>query len=216
MRLCELLKIEKGVTSIIGSGGKTTLMLTLARELEKQGRVIVTTTTHIKAPEGIPLYDRLQPFFESCACFGRRNEEGKLSATEGGIEPMLPLADYILVEADGSKRLPIKAHASHEPVIPACTNKVILVVGASGFLQPVKRVVHRIEPFCSLTGLSEDELVTPEAVAEVIKKEALCDCVFINQVDNDEMRELAKLLCRRLDLPVYAGALNKEEWECLS
>ena len=45
MEISRILQIQKGITAIIGGGGKTTLMLTLAQALSRQGRVIVTTST---------------------------------------------------------------------------------------------------------------------------------------------------------------------------
>ena len=42
MKLAPLLQIGRGVTAIIGGGGKTTLMETLAEELSKKGKVIDT------------------------------------------------------------------------------------------------------------------------------------------------------------------------------
>ena len=59
MELAKALDVRKGVTAIIGAGGKTTLLLALARELARTARVIVTTTTHIYPPDGIPYL--LQP-----------------------------------------------------------------------------------------------------------------------------------------------------------
>ena len=47
MQIAPLLHVGRGVTAIIGGGGKTTLMETLAGELSKKGKVIITTTTHI-------------------------------------------------------------------------------------------------------------------------------------------------------------------------
>lgn len=47
MALAELLNIQRGLTAITGSGGKTTLLYALARELSAEARVIVCTTTHI-------------------------------------------------------------------------------------------------------------------------------------------------------------------------
>ena len=46
MELAPLLGIQKGVTAIIGSGGKTTLLRTLASELP--GRVLLCTSTHFQ------------------------------------------------------------------------------------------------------------------------------------------------------------------------
>ena len=54
MLLAELMNIQRGATAIIGGGGKTTMMYTLARELEKEHSVAVMTTTHIAVPRHIP------------------------------------------------------------------------------------------------------------------------------------------------------------------
>ncbi|HAD19635.1 MAG TPA: putative selenium-dependent hydroxylase accessory protein YqeC, partial [Lachnospiraceae bacterium] len=43
--LYRLLRITPGITSVIGSGGKSSLIRCLAEELP--GRVLVTTTTHM-------------------------------------------------------------------------------------------------------------------------------------------------------------------------
>ena len=50
MDIAPLLHIGPGVTALIGGGGKTTLMDTLAAELRRRGTVIVTTSTHIRRP----------------------------------------------------------------------------------------------------------------------------------------------------------------------
>ena len=55
MALAELLNIQRGLTAITGSGGKTTLLYALARELSAEARVIVCTTTHIYPPDGLPI-----------------------------------------------------------------------------------------------------------------------------------------------------------------
>ena len=58
MQIAPLLHVGRGVTAIIGGGGKTTLMETLAGELSKKGKVIITTTTHIYRPEQYETLDR--------------------------------------------------------------------------------------------------------------------------------------------------------------
>ncbi len=40
-----------------------------------------------------------------------------------------PAVDVVIVEADGSRRLPFKAPAQHEPVIPTSTTVLMPVVG---------------------------------------------------------------------------------------
>ena len=59
----------------------------------------------------------------------------------------------VLVEADGSKRLPIKAPAEHEPVVPAETGLTVGVLGLDALGWPMdERTVHRPERFAAVTG----------------------------------------------------------------
>ena len=83
------------------------------------------------------------------------------------------LADYVLVEADGSRRLPLKAHAPHEPVIPPEAKRVLCVVGARGFGRPIQEAVHRPEVFCALTGTQPGDTASPENVMQALAAEGL-------------------------------------------
>ena len=49
--ICDTLNIKPGALTIIGSGGKTSLLLTLANELSCKGRVIVMTLFVTWRPE---------------------------------------------------------------------------------------------------------------------------------------------------------------------
>lgn len=51
------LDVRPGITSIIGSGGKTTLLRTLAAELSDHAPVLLTTTTHFLPFPEYPLID---------------------------------------------------------------------------------------------------------------------------------------------------------------
>ncbi|MDD3400088.1 MAG: selenium cofactor biosynthesis protein YqeC [Eubacteriales bacterium] len=214
MKLFELLQVEKGALSIIGSGGKTTMMLTLARELSQLGKVIVTTTTHIMPPSELPLIQNPREFSEPCVCMGKFNEQGKLGIP-CPMEELLPLADWMLIEADGSKRLPIKAHLSYEPVVPDCSKKTVLVVGASGFGKPIGQIAHRAEQYCWLSNSKPTDSVTPDNLAAVFNKEGLADCVFVNQVETAAQREQVYRLKELIFTPVFMGELQKEVWTCV-
>ena len=157
MNFFELLNISPGVTAVIGSGGKTSLLRRLAAEAP--GTVLLCTTTHIRPFAEYPLLTDaaaetvLQALTsERILCVGTPCENGKLTAPRLPMETLAALADYMLVEADGSRQMPLKAHAAHEPVIPACAERVICVAGASGFDRPIRACVHRPERFCALTG----------------------------------------------------------------
>lgn len=202
------LDIVPGVTAIIGSGGKTTLMYALAQELSQRGSVIVTTTTHIWKPEHLPVAERVQ-MAKGIVCVGTPCKNGKLTVPQQSIQELAQLAEYVLVEADGSAGKPLKAHAEHEPVIPENVTQVICVLGASGLNLPAQESVHRPEIFCRLTGSSA---ATVKAVAALLKTENLFDRLVINQCDMQETA--ARELAEEMNCPVLLTSLKKGEILC--
>ena len=215
--LCKLLGVQRGLTAVIGSGGKTTLLHRLAQELSAQGRVILTTTTHILPSAQFP--NLVQPTQAEIAaalaqapvvCIGNHAEHGKLCACDLPFSTLLTLADYVLVEADGSKWLPLKAHAAYEPVIPPETKRTVCVVGAEGFDRPICEVVHRPEIFCKLTGATIDAPATPALVAKVLAAEHLADIYYVNQCECPDRRRMAERLAQELPKPVLIGSLLNE------
>ena len=222
MKLSEALRVQPGVTAIIGGGGKTTLMECLAAELSAQARVIVCTTTHIYPEQNMPcLVSPTEAEVEAelartrCVCVGSVSESGKFSAPELPFRTLCAMADFVIVEADGAKRLPLKAHASHEPVVPPEANQTILVVGASGFGRPMRESVHRAPIAAQALGVDEDTIVSPELWAKFLNLEALHTRVLVNQAENEQEQKAAKTLAAGLSCPVCMAALQKEWVECL-
>ena len=220
MKLYEMLNVKPGVTALIGSGGKTSLLYHLAGELMRKGRkVVLTTTTHIRKPEQFPFADTMAEARAAlekgdAVCIGTEVEDGKLSAPS--FDGWETLAEYVLVEADGAKMLPLKAHAEHEPVIPAGCGNVICVVGASGFGEPIQMAVHRAERYAELAGVNITAKVTPEIAAAVVRAEHLGTRVFLNQTDvfrglfaGGQIKEFGKAL----DVPVVAGSLRQGSFQ---
>lgn len=219
MELWELLNIRPGVTALAGGGGKTTMMYTLARELAAHGTVICTTTTRILPPDHLPVLacvGRAEMEKARCVCVGRPAAEGKLAAPAQSVGELTALADYVLVEADGSRGLPVKAHLSHEPVIPAEAGRTVILIGASGFGRPIQEAVHRWERFCTLTGSPPDAPVTAEQLAEALETEGFGELIFVNQAETAERMAEAERLASLLDRPVFAGTLKGGIWKCLS
>ncbi len=227
--LAEQLHIKKGITSVIGSGGKSTLLFKLSLELSQHGSVILGTSTHIRPFSHCPLFlqgqqDSLKEIKKALdrsplgiVTVATSCPNGKLTAPLSSFSDLSTIADYVLVEADGSKCLPIKAHAAHEPVIPEGSNQSICMVGAKGFFRPIKEVVHRTDIFLSLIQsdfpeVSKDSIVLPKYVSSVIHKEHLADRIFINQRDllsEEEEKQIIHDFSSITSLPFLIGQLEK-------
>ena len=218
MELWELLGIRPGLTAVIGSGGKTSLLRVLAQELSHRGTVLVSTTTRIMRPNWCPFAATAA---ELCAgfahspivCAGSYNPEGKLTA------PNFPgwqcAADFVLVEADGSKRLPLKAHASHEPVIPEEAQRVIMVIGIDCLGKTIRETCHRSALYAQLAGVDEETGVTPQLAARVVNAEGYGDRVYINKVESAADYEAAQAMANEFSCPVIAGSLHQGVYVCL-
>ena len=142
-------------------------------------------------------------------CVGRAEREGKLSAPGLSMEILCHLADFVLVEADGSKGLPLKAHAPYEPVIPRETGQTICVVGLSGLGKTVRQAAHRPERYAELAGIALEDPVTPQAAARVLRAEGLGDRVLLNQADDEHFQALGRALQAELTVPTVIGSLWK-------
>lgn len=170
---------EDRLITVIGAGGKTSLVKWIARQKQKAGqRVIITTTTKI-----FPLHDvgitlleddsdflpRLQQALNDSTPVIVANRHDEKTGKLVGIAPETVdalhesgLADSILVEADGAARKPLKAPASHEPVIPSLSDVCIGVMGLDATYHPLtESMVHRHEIFSRITGAQPHEPVTP-------------------------------------------------------
>jgi probable selenium-dependent hydroxylase accessory protein YqeC len=178
----------KEVISLVGAGGKTTLMFRLAKELSQGGRcVVTTTTTKILEPTSgetnflfiDPDEDKVNHFVQSCLDHYRhitlakeKLESGKLK----GVSPDLinelskcPGVDMIIIEADGAAGRSVKAPREKEPVIPSNTTLVVAILGVDG-LQKELNEEHVFQPgrVSKITGIPEGRRITDEAMALLI------------------------------------------------
>jgi molybdenum cofactor cytidylyltransferase len=178
---------QSGVTSIVGSGGKTTLLYALASEFAKAGRrVVMTTTTKLFPPEAnrkvkvhflgnelVPSWE-LERFIKPGELLLLATEttlDGKLRGiNEQQVNQLADLANTkVLVEADGSSRRPLKGWAPWEPVVPARTEHMVVIVGGLGLGRNLTPDwVHRPEVFAKASGLTPGERINPEALAKVL------------------------------------------------
>ncbi|MDO5100817.1 MAG: selenium cofactor biosynthesis protein YqeC [Eubacteriales bacterium] len=154
----------KAWIEVVGSGGKTTLVNELARLFAAAGRrVVITTSTHMYPIPGLwqpwavtqpqnnsQPHSSIQPQLTlqpgEVVQLGTSAEQDKIASLSEQDMTLLPkMADIILVEADGSKRLPLKYPAEHEPVLSDRRTHTIIVQGLSALGRSAAGVCHRHE-----------------------------------------------------------------------
>jgi probable selenium-dependent hydroxylase accessory protein YqeC len=187
LKLHEALGITRGdVVAFVGAGGKSSAIIAVANGLRLAGmRVLVAPTTKMTQGEA----DDVGPLVtsEDASELREKVEEafagspavvagsGMISRNRvGGVDPgwvgdLASLADVVLVEADGSRRRPIKGTADHEPALPDTATLVVGVANVRALGMPLdEEHVHRPEVFSELTGVGPGQSVTPEAFAMAI------------------------------------------------
>ncbi len=213
-KVSDELGLKPGIISVIGGGGKTTFLHSISKELP--GTKVITTSTHFFPFDDVYTEDfeseeKLKLALDKYRRVAAAKDIGidKLVEPSIGIDALSNVADWVLVEADGSRHLPFKAHASHEPVVPENSNITILIIGGSGFGKSVKEAVHRPEIFCELANCSLEDIVVPSLLAKVINKENLCDAIIINQAEDPAFETIAKDLQNNVSCPVYWGSIRQ-------
>ena len=193
------------VISIVGAGGKTTLVHKLAREYHRSGKgVLVTTTTHMYVEADTDL---------SCDFFSLRDKIIKDGYCMAGqkiseqskpkmcglpydlldklIKDMPQALDYVIIEADGAKHQSLKYPASDEPVIYPGTTDVIIVLGTWEKGRSCKDVVFRYELMQEELGTAADAVVD-DSIIDTLRQvyvrklrdsgfEGRVSCVFANE-----------------------------------
>jgi probable selenium-dependent hydroxylase accessory protein YqeC len=165
----------------VGAGGKSSAILQAAGELGEAGvSVLVAPTTKMFVNEA----ERVGPVITSEDGERLRSEvkgalveqgavvvgSGILSKQRvGGVGPswvpqLAPENGVTLVEADGSRRLPLKGTAAHEPLLPDGATLVVVVGGIRALGEPLSEErVHRLEAFSQLTGIGPGHTIDADA-----------------------------------------------------
>lgn len=163
------------VVTIVGGGGKTSLLYRLGREAVAGGRraVLGGTTRFTPAPPAaMPPVVTADDVVLAAAVGAALREHAVVVASagdraKGRLGPMspetagriatLPGLGLLALEGDGSKMLPFKAPAEHEPVIPPAATHVVAVVGLDALDAPLDAEhVHRPERVRALAGSDAD------------------------------------------------------------
>jgi probable selenium-dependent hydroxylase accessory protein YqeC len=228
MDLAKALDLGAGeMVSLVGGGGKTTVLYRLAGELYRAGMAtLVTTTTKIFPPsreqchflyvekERARLVVALRKNGPAPAIHvagTEINRDGKLCGLPLEWFPALlqePNIHHILVEADGAASRPLKVPLEHEPVIPAETGVVLILIGLDVLERPLSDAwVHRAERAAEILNVDpgtpvREEMIRalwrhPDGLTKGIPPPAK-KIVILNKADTTETVETGLFLARAL------------------
>jgi len=227
MNLAPALSVVHGdVVAFVGAGGKTHSMFRLAQELAAQNwRVITTTTMYASQDElrfapqrvgfghGMRLPDSLPQQLDQYRhifVFTKIERDNKVRGVRTKwLDDNLahaPYLDVLLVEADGSRRLPMKAPKPDEPSIPSSASLVVPVIGIDALGKPLSEEhIYGADIVHTTTGYKRGEPVTPHLIASVLINPKLSlkntpngarIIPVINKVESEHLpsaREIARL-----------------------
>ncbi len=173
---------DRELIALVGGGGKSTLMFALGNELAGAGnRVILTTTTKMGREQADSAPTVCWSADTECAVAALDQKSPVMLVTAGdshkvtGPPPELvdrlfaaPDADYVIVEADGSRGKPLKAPAAHEPVVPTKSTVVVILMGIDAVGRPLENVAHRVAEAQRFSGRDLDHRMAPDDCATVL------------------------------------------------
>lgn len=190
MRLLEAFDIHPGdVVSIIGAGGKTSLLIGLGYELIETGcRVLATTTVGLDehqltlVPAALPISSSASEISQALSdhqfvfLYEGVRDGRVIGANPEYIQSLLDAvdSDVLLVEADTSNNLPVKAPFDGEPIIPSGTSLVIPVVSFGAYGKPLdEKHIYNARAIIDRYGFPEGALIKSAWLAQILRDETL-------------------------------------------
>ena len=220
--------------AFVGGGGKTSLIFRLADELTEAGKkTVIVTTTHMAQEPDRPLAENgelwavrrnLSRYGYTIAAVTER-ESGKLCGLPDELLRKLKReCDVMLIEADGSRRLPLKVPEAWEPVIPEFADTVVGVAGLDALGRPIRLTAHRPGLTAAFLEKKPEEAVVPEDIVRIaaskigMKKNVgnRLYRVYLNKADILPSSEIPEYICRELKIngvQAAYGSLHYEEAE---
>jgi len=189
LTLTEALTVKtREVISLVGAGGKTTLMFALGRELSRRRKgILLTTTTKIWDPEPSDEFalflsaslERVKEWigknlnrYRYLLVARDKLDNGKLQGVPPAwISELLlnPDVSSIVIEADGAAGRPLKAPREGEPVIPAETTLLIPMVGIDALGKALgEDYVFRSRIAAEILDQPEGSILTEKMIATLV------------------------------------------------
>ncbi len=218
---------------ILGGGGKTALLHTMAEELaHHHPHVIISSLTKAGVSETHPVHfypefeqeDTRSSLLENNPLYimgAVEHEQKLLGINEDQLRSLYHASDLTLFECDGARKRPIKAHQPFDPMIPTYASHAIIVVGADAVHAKVDgKFVHRPELFREIWGVNANHILDPVFIAKVLTSKygylqkvpsGIDVAYFVNKADSypKEALALAQALARVSNRPIFQGSLDK-------
>ena len=163
------------IIAVVGSGGKTTLIKKLAAQYRGEGKkVLITPSTHMFVEADTLLTDDadtiIRALKETGFVMAGIADGVKLKALSAQtFEAVRHHADVVLVEADGSRMLPLKFPNATEPVIPEKVDQIFVVWGPHGLGKPAKEVCPRLELVKQCLNITDNTIITLDHVRKLLE-----------------------------------------------
>jgi molybdenum cofactor cytidylyltransferase len=218
--------------AFVGSGGKTSAMFRVARELISPVYLSVSThmassqaafaDRHIIVNEDSPGIDFMEFELNGLMLFtGPSDQADRVAGLSfNTLEKLAAAAKSrsipLLIEADGSRLRPLKAPAGHEPNIPQFVDRVVVVAGLAGLNKPLNEEwVHRPDLFAQISGAEPGELITAIHISRALNHSqggmkniprGVRRLALLNQADTQELQSAANLIAGQL-IPSFEAVI---------
>lgn len=214
--LKNLIQLKKGdILSIVGSGGKTTTMFSLAKEISKR-KVLLTTSVKIFRDTGKDFItiDNFNDFLTMNIKDGVYLSGNTLKGEKfTGIDcydliKVKNFFDYIIIESDGAKNMSLTGWRKHEPVILKNSNKTLGIIPIDILGKQLNDIdIFEKELFQNIVGKDKNTFDIECIYNLIISKDALFrnsnyeKYILLNKCDNYKVKNDGKNI---------ANILNKE------
>ncbi|MDD2371867.1 MAG: selenium cofactor biosynthesis protein YqeC [Firmicutes bacterium] len=219
------------IYSFIGAGGKTSAIKEVANILSFEGyKVVITTTTKISIEEFSDYKVEIKKYFN---IIDLNNDINVLVSGTSGIKYLgfkkidfenlanIPIDTIILIEGDGSKRLPFKVPYEYEPVVPDNSVKTFLFFSAKVIGEKISTEnTYNLEKVKEI--LADCEMVyTKKNILKIISEGWLTDInyrnlkVIINQGDlglnNYLIKEILYSIYKDFNIGAYLVSIKEKQ-----
>ena len=215
---------NKDIITIVGAGGKTSLMFSASSLLRKDYKVLVTTTTNIYIPdsktvqfdkfcliddeevENIMKNNKNGVYIIGSEIINNSNKPKLKGLTFEMLDKISSFFDIILIEGDGSKEKPLKGWRENEPVVYDKTTKIIGIIDINSIgLDINEDNIHRLDKFLNIINDEKSSKVKVRHLKNIVlnqnglfKLSKGKKILFINKSEGIKNKINANLLIKKI------------------